>query len=143
MIDLDFIGNLSLALQIIILFLLVIGLPFVRRKKNNKNLIIHGYLTVLALLLHTFLIILVMIPTFSDGLSAFGDLSLLNAITVWSHAILGTAAEILGVIIITYWLAKKPSKMACARLKKWMLPTLIIWVVSIINGALIHILGLL
>ena len=143
MIPLDPIGNISLILQIVILFLLILGLPFFRGQKDQKNITWHGYCTVAALVLHTILIFLVMIPTFTGGLGELGELSLLNLFTVWSHIVLGTAAEVLGVIIIAFWLGKGPKKMACWKLKKWMLPTFVIWVISIVNGTLIHILGML
>jgi hypothetical protein len=140
---LDPIGNISLTLQIVILFLLIVGLPFFRGQKEQKNITVHGYFTVVALVLHTILIFLVMIPSFSDGLSELGELSLLNSFTVWSHAVLGTTAEVLGIMIIAFWLSKGPKKRACWKLKKWMIPTFAIWVISIVNGALIHILGML
>ncbi len=143
MAPLDPIGNISLILQIVILFLLILGLPFFRGQKDQKNLTVHGYFTVAALVLHTILIFLVMIPTFTGGLGELGELSLFNSFTVWSHIVLGTAAEVLGVIIIAFWLGKGPKKMACWKFKKWMLPTFVIWVISIVNGTLIHILGML
>jgi hypothetical protein len=143
MAPLDPIGNISLTLQIAILFLLILGLPFSRGQKDQKNLTVHGYFTVAAIVLHTILIFLVMIPTFTGGLGELGELSLLNSFTVWSHIVLGTAAEVLGVIIIAFWLGKGPKKMACWKFKRWMLPTFVIWVISIVNGTLIHILGML
>lgn len=143
MVPLDVVGNISFALQIAILFLLVLGLPFVRGAGNRKNLMRHGYSTVLALVLHTLLIFLVMIPTFTGGIDELGGLSLLNSITVWSHIILGTAAEVLGLILVVSWLSKGPSNMTCGRLKKWMAPIFIIWTISVVNGAIIHIMGIL
>jgi hypothetical protein len=143
MAPLDPIGNISLAIQIIILFLLILGLPFFRRERNQKNLIAHGYFTVAALVLHTILIFIVMVPSFNSGLGELGNLSLFNAVTVWSHVILGSAAEVLGIIIITGWLSKGPTKLACWKLRTWMIPTFVIWVISIVNGALVHILGML
>ena len=140
---LDPIGNITLSLQVAIMFLLILGLPFARRTSGKKNLTRHGYLTVLALTLHTILIFIVMIPNFASGLSDIGSLSILSAIDVWSHVALGTVAEILGIIIIAFWLSKPPTMMRCARMKGWMLPTFIIWMISLINGTLIHILGLL
>ncbi len=140
---LDPVGNVSLTLQIVILFLLILGLPFVRGPSNKKNLMLHGYLTVLALALHTILIFAVMVPSFENGFAEFGDLSLLSSFTVWSHAILGTAAEVLGILLVATWLIYGPSKMRCGRWKKWMAPIFVIWVISIVNGALVHILGLL
>jgi hypothetical protein len=139
----DPVGNISLVLQVVILFLLVLGLPFVKGYGGKKNLLTHGYLTFLALALHTVLIFIVMIPSFTNGFGELGELSFLNAFTVWSHAILGTVAEILGFIVVVFWIAKSPSKMACARMKVLMLPLFIVWVISLVNGALIHILGML
>jgi len=140
---LDPVGNVSLSLQVAILFLLILGLPFIRGQNSRKNLTWHGYSTVAALVLHTILILLVMIPTFAMGFSEFGGLTLFNSITVWSHVVLGTTAEVLGIILATVWLHRGPSKMACALWKNWMMPTFIIWIVSIVNGALVHILGML
>jgi len=136
-------GSISLALQVVILFLLILGLPLARGFGGKKNLMRHGYLTILALILHTILIFIVMIPTFTSGFGELGELSFLNAFNVWSHAILGTTAEILGFIVVGFWVSKPLSNMACIRVKKLMLPLFIIWTISLINGALIHILGML
>jgi hypothetical protein len=143
LVALDPVGNVSLSLQIAILFLLILGLPFVRGQSSKKNFTWHGYSTIVALVLHTILILIVMLPSFSKGFSEFGELTLFNSITVWSHAVLGTAAEVLGIVLVVVWLRRGPSKMACVLWKKWMMPTFIIWIVSIVNGALVHILGML
>lgn len=140
---LDPVGNVSLSLQIVILFLLVLGIPFVRGQNSRKNLLRHGYSTFLALILHTILILIVMIPTLIGGVSEFAGLSPFYSITVWSHAVLGTTAEILGIILVVSWLRQSPSRMMCASWKKWMMPTFIIWTISVVNGALLHILGML
>ena len=140
---LDPVGNISLSIQVAILFLLILGLPFFRGTSNRKNLMWHGYSTILALLLHTFLIFLVMIPVFTGGFGEFGGLSLFYSVTVWSHVVLGTTAEVLGIIVVASWLLGGPSRMTCGRWKKWMTPIFIIWVISIVNGAFIHILGML
>lgn len=140
---LDLMGNVSLSLQVAILFLLILGLPLAKDPSGKKNLIRHGYLTVLALVMHTILIFVVMVPSFTKGLSDLGSLSMLSAIDVWSHVILGTLAEALAIIIVVFWLSKPPIMMRCARMKKWMMPLFIIWVISLINGILIHILQLL
>jgi hypothetical protein len=142
-VGLDPVGNVSLVLQVVILFLLILGLPMVRGTSTKKNLMGHGYLTLAALALHSILIFAVMVPTFTGGFGELGGLSILDSITVWSHAVLGTAAEVLAIVIIAPWLYKHPSRMACARMKKWMLPTFIIWVIAIVNGTLIHVIGML
>jgi hypothetical protein len=143
---LDPVGNVSLILQIVILFLLILGLPLFRGQKgqrDQKNLIAHGYSTVAALVLHTILIFTIMIPSFASGIPDIADFTVINAFTVLSHAILGVTAEVLGFIIVTVWLSKGPKKLACWRWKKWMVPTFIIWVISVVNGTLIHILGMI
>jgi hypothetical protein len=142
-VELDPIGNVSLVLQIVILFLLILGLPFVKGIGTKKNFITHGYLTVVALVLHSVLIVMVMLPSFFSGFSELGDLSLFNSVTVWSHAVLGTVAEIAGIIIIGFWFSKPLKSLACFKVKKLMLPVFLIWIISIINGALIHLLMML
>jgi hypothetical protein len=136
-------GDVSLILQVVILFLLILGLPLAKGFGGKKNLIRHGYLTVLALALHSILIFVVMIPAFTSGFGDLGQLSFLDAFTVWSHAFLGTAAEILGFIVVGFWVSKPLSNLACVKTRKLMLPLFIIWTISLINGALIHILGML
>ncbi len=143
MAPLDPVGNVSLILQITILFLLILGLPLTRTERNRKNLMRHGYLTVAALILHTILIFVVMIPSFTGGIPELGDLDFFSAVTVYSHIILGTLAEILGIVVIGFWFSKPLQNMACAKLKKIMLPLFIVWAISIINGSLVHIFGML
>jgi uncharacterized membrane protein YozB (DUF420 family) len=140
---LDPVGNISLILQIVILFLLVLGLPFFRGEQNQKNLMAHGHVTVVALILHTILIFIVMIPSFTSGFNGLGSLSLFDALTVWPHIVLGTSAEVLGLIIIGDWFKNGAKKMTCWKRHRWMRPTFVIWVISIINGTLIHVLGML
>ena len=141
--ELDPIGNISLILQIVILFLLILGLPFAKGFATKKNLTTHGYLTILALVLHTILIAIVMIPSLREGLAEIGELSLFDSFTVWSHAILGTLAEVAGIIIIGFWFSKPLKNLSCYKVKKLMLPLFIIWIIAIINGTLIHILQML
>ena len=140
---LDPVGNVSLALQVAILFLLILGLPFVRGSNTKKNLMRHGYLTAFAVILHTVLIFVVMVPTFVSGVAGLGATGLLDILNVWSHVILGTVAEVLGVILVAVWLRYGPSRMMCARLKKWMVPTFVIWVISLVGGSIVHILGMI
>ena len=141
--SLDPLGNISLVLQIAILLLLILAVPYVKAKGTKKNFMKHGYLTVIALILHSILIAIVMIPSFTEGFGGFSELSIFDSFTVWSHAVLGTLAEVLGIVIVVLWASKPLKHMACMKLKKAMLPLFIIWVISIINGALIHLLGML
>ena len=142
-IPLDPVGNISLSLQVVILFLLIIGLPSVKGRNENKIATRHGYLTLLALILHTILIFIVMIPPFTKGLPDISSLPPLYIFNIFSHVILGTVAEVLGLVLVGYWLLGSPNKMRCMKLKRWMMPIFIIWIISLINGALVHIVGML
>jgi uncharacterized membrane protein YozB (DUF420 family) len=133
-------GDASLVLQVVIFFLLVLGLPFVKGIGTKKNFMIHGRLTVLALILHTVLIFAVMIPSLGGMSQGIADLSFSYAFIFWSHSILGTIAEVLGFAVIGFWVYKPLSNMGCTRVKKVMAPLLIIWATSLILGALVHIL---
>ncbi len=137
------IGIVVLFLQIVSLFLLIPGLPFVRRKGVKRNLIRHGYLAALALVLHTITMLVVMVPSFSVNFDSIGDLSILQSLTVWLHVATGTAAEILGIFIVASWAFKPLQQMTCARRKWLMMPTFIIWTVSLISGAVILAVGII
>ena len=137
------IGNIVLSLQTAILFLLILGLPLVRRKVDKVSLIRHGYLTVLALILHSILILIGMIRSFATSFGTFSELTLFQSVIVWSHVILGSTAEVLGAILVFSWVLSSPSKMRCMKMKRWMMPTFIIWVISLLNGALVHLLGII
>ncbi len=139
----DEVGDISLILQIVILFLLVLGLPFSRGTSGKRNLMLHGYSTVAAVILHTILIFIVMIPSLTGGADELGGLSALASLTVWSHVVLGTAAWVLGLFLVVFWLVYGPSRMMCGRWRRWMSPIFVAWAVSIINGAIIHVVGIL
>jgi prepilin signal peptidase PulO-like enzyme (type II secretory pathway) len=142
-VPLDPIGNISLSLQVVILFLLILGLPSIRGSDGNRNASQHGYLTILALVIHTVLIVIVMVPTFVNGIPDIGALPPLYMFNVVSHIVLGTLAEVLGLVVVGYWLLKSPKKMMCFKMRRWMTPIFIVWVISLINGALVHIFGML
>ena len=136
-------GDVSLVLQVVIFFLLVLGLPFAKGFGGKKNLLIHGYLTLTALIVHTAIIFIVMISPFSSGFAELGELSLLDSFNVWSHVILGTAAEVLGFVVVGFWVSRSPSKMACEKMKALMLPLFIVWTISLVSGTLIHVLEMM
>ena len=131
-------GDASLVLQVAVFFLLILGLPFVKGIGTKKNFIIHGYLTVFALILHIIGTLIVMIPSFGSGFAELSELSVLSSFIFWSHVILGTVAPILGFIVVGFWVSKPLSNMACLKMKKVMMPLLIIWAISLVFGALVH-----
>jgi hypothetical protein len=141
--ELTDLGSVSLAFQVVILFLLIIGLPFVKGKDNKNNAKRHGYSTLLALILHSILVFGVMVPSFSASMDALASFSPVESVIIWSHIILGTIAEIGAIGLVAFWLFRFPYRMMCYKTKAWMTPVFIIWAVSLINGALLHILGIM
>ena len=135
-------GDASLVLQIVVFFLLILGLPFAKGIGSKKNFMIHGYLTIFALILHIIGTLIVMVPSFGSGFAGLSGLSFLSALIFWPHLILGTIAPILGFTIIGFWVSKPLSNMACLKMRKAMMPLLIIWAISLVFGALVHILGI-
>lgn len=103
---------------------------------------IHGRLVFVALM-HTVLIFVAMVPSLGGGLRGFAGLSFPYAFIFWSHVILGTLAEILGFTVFGFWVYKPLSNMSCVRVKKVMAPLLIIWAISLFEGALVHILKMI
>jgi hypothetical protein len=133
-------GDASLVFQVVIFFLLILGLPFVKGIGSKKNFMIHGYLTIFALILHVVGTFIVMIPSFGSGFGGLGGLSLPSALVFWSHVTLGTLAEILGFIVVGFWVSKPLLNMTCLKMWRLMLPLLIIWAMSLVFGALVRIL---
>src|ERR1035438_7656861 len=130
-------GTLSLAFQVVILFILILGLPLARGAGTKKNFIRHGYLTVFALVLHTILTFIIMVPTFTVGIVDINSLPILYQINVIAHAILGITAEVLGFVVVGLWFSKPLNNWGCMKARKIMLPLFIIWTISIVTGALI------
>jgi hypothetical protein len=136
-------GTLSLAFQVVILFILILGLPLARGAGSKKNFIRHGYLTVFALALHTALTFIIMVPTFTGGIVDISSLPLLFQINVLVHVILGFTAEVLGYVVVGFWVSKPLNNLGCMKARKIMLPLFIIWTISLVSGALIQIFGML
>ncbi len=133
-------GNITLTLSVTILFLLVLGLPLVRGINNKKNLIRHGYLTIVALVAQTILVFVVMLPSTFRSPSAIIALPPLYSFNTWSHFVLGAVAESSGLWFVLLWLFYSVSKMRCVTAKKFMTPSLIVWIFAILTGSLIHVL---
>jgi hypothetical protein len=137
---LDLMGNITLTLSVVILFLLVLGLPLVRGINNKKNLTRHGYLTIVALVVQTILVFIVMLPSTFKSPEAILALTPLYSLNSWSHFVLGAVAEVSGLWFILLWLVYSVSNMRCVTAKKYMMPSMIVWIIAIVTGALIHVL---
>jgi hypothetical protein len=137
---LDLMGNITLSLSVTCLFLLVLGLPLVSGINSKKNLVRHGYLAIVALVLQTILVFDVMVPSFLENIEAITSLSPVGALNTWLHFGVGVIAEVFGFWFIGLWLVFTVSRMRCITAKKYMTPTLVGWIIAVITGALIHLL---
>jgi hypothetical protein len=136
---LDFQGNLVSIVQVIALILLVIGVYPYRIRTKNRNLIMHGFLSILALALNLATVVSVMIPVLSSEIIFVQGLSILQMTIVWFHVALGIAAVVLGFVIIASWLLHPLGELGCARTWRLMLPTFLIWLLALVLGLAMHI----
>jgi hypothetical protein len=134
----DFQAIIVSVIQLIALILLLIGVYPIRIRTKNRNLIMHGFLTILALALNLTTVIVVMIPAFSVSINLLGGLSILQATIVYLHVALGAAALTLGFVIIASWIIHPLGELGCSKVWRLMLPTFLIWTVSLILGLVIH-----
>jgi hypothetical protein len=85
-IDVD---TVFIIIQIVIVFMLILGLPLAKGAQNRKNLIRHGYLTIFAIVLHTVMVIIVMVFLAMDGFMSITNLSMPSLLVVVSHIVFG------------------------------------------------------
>lgn len=86
----ELIGDTSLIVNVVALFLLIIGV--VRRKGSTKVLIRHGYLSVLAFAFKMATVFMVMLPTlFTDLPEEITELSALQLSVIGIKIVLGIA----------------------------------------------------
>lgn len=129
-------GEISLIVNTIALLLLVIGV--VRRKGSKKVLIRHGYLSILGFALKLATVFAIMIPSLVMtplDMSEFSPLEYWIVVGKVASGILGT---VMGFICIVPWFFKPLDQMTCNRVKRWMLPTFIVWALSVLLGAIVH-----
>jgi hypothetical protein len=138
-VTLDFQGNVVSILQIVALILLVIGVYPYRIRTKNRNLIMHGFLSIVAIGLNLTTVLAVMIPIFSGSLGSIVNLSLVQSAVVWSHAVLGTVAIVLGFVIIFSWVTHPLGELGCSKTWRLMMPTFAVWALALILGLTIHI----
>ncbi len=139
---LDLQGNIVSVIQVIALLLLVVGVYPYRIRTKNRNLIMHGFLSILALALNLVTTITVMIPVFSSSIALISGLSILESIIIWVHVASGIAAILLGFVIIASWITHPLGELGCSKTWKLMIPTFLIWALALILGLTIHIFGI-
>jgi hypothetical protein len=136
---LDFQGIVVSVIQVIALILLVIGVYPYRIRTKNRNLIIHGFFSIAAIVLNLASVLSVMIPSFSSNLILISNLSFVQSLVVWLHAVLGIVAIVLGLIIIFSWVTHPLGELGCSKMWRLMMPTFGIWAFVLALGLVIHI----
>jgi hypothetical protein len=137
-VSLDFQGNAVSAIQVIALILLVIGVYPYRIRTKNRNLIMHGFLSIIAIGLNLTTVLSAMIPAFNGNLVSIINLSLVQSAVVWLHAVLGIVAIVLGVIIVLSWVTHPLGELGCSKMWRLMIPTFAIWAFVLVLGLAIH-----
>ncbi len=123
----------SLILQLVVLGLLFLGYNFKRQKKYRQ----HGFSMFSAVFIHLITIIVIMIPSFSA--IVFFETGIPTYISALSivHGVLGLLAFLLGLWIVASW-RLRTSLQHCAPKKKFMRITIILWITSIVLGAIMY-----
>jgi hypothetical protein len=135
----DFQGTVVSIIQVIALILLIIGVYPYRIRTENRNLIMHGFLCITAIILNLITVFSVMIPVFNDNMVLIRNLPLIQEAVFWLHAVLGAAAIALGLIIIFSWVTHPLGELGCTRMWRAMMPTFIVWTSAVALGFAIHI----
>ena len=138
----ELVGDVSLALNVLSLFLVVIGV--FGRRGSRRVLLRHGYLSVAGLALKIGTVVAAMLPPllleFPMELSEFSIFQMSFLVVKVTLGIVGT---IMGFICIVPWLLKNREIKSCDKVRRWMLPTLIVWIVAVVLGAIVHLGGIL
>ncbi len=125
------ISTVSLAIQLVVLALLLIGFRFKQRMHFRS----HGIFMLAAVILHLIIIAVIMVPSFiaiilEKPASAIGMYAPF-------HAAAGTATAILGVWIVGGWRLRQSTKF-CAPKRKFMRATFILWMATLSLGVIFY-----
>jgi hypothetical protein len=135
---LDIEVSVVLFTQVIALVLLVIGVYPSRIRTKNRNLIMHGFFSILAISLNLATVLYIMIPVFIGNFLFINIFSLVQLIVVWLHTVLGIVAIVLGFTIIFSWVTHPLGELGCSKAWRLMIPTFAIWTLALILGLTMH-----
>jgi len=126
-----FIATVSLAFQLGVLALIIVGFKFKQRLRFR----LHGIFMLTAVVLHLIIIGGIMAPSFVAIILE----KLVISISLFAifHAAAGTATAILGVWIVGGWRLRKSTKF-CAPKRKFMRATFILWILTITLGLIFY-----
>jgi uncharacterized membrane protein YozB (DUF420 family) len=126
-------ATISLTIQIVVLVLLS-GSVWLEEKKKYRQ---HGILMLIAVVLHTAVVLAWMIPLFSSMFSFPINTFEPLVAAVLIHAFTGIATIILGFWLVGSWRLKVDVK-GCFRKKKVMLATISLWLTTLSIGIIMY-----
>lgn len=132
----EYLGDISLVLNIVALILVTIGV--FGRRASKQALMRHGYLSILGFAIKLATVFAVMIPVLVIEGPEILEFSALSLGLVGLKVVLGIVGDVMGFVCIVPWFLKPIGQMNCKIVKRWMMPTFIVWIVSIILGVVIH-----
>jgi uncharacterized membrane protein YozB (DUF420 family) len=124
----------NLLFQVAILLVLFASLWF----KFRRNYLRHGISMGLAVVLHTVSVFAVMVPSLLASRGLFSDLSNRLALGLFSHAVLGSFVEVLGLYLLSILALNRGVSKACFRNKVIMRVTFVLWVVELVVGVFVY-----
>ena len=140
---LDLQGNIVSAIQIITLILLVIGIYPYKIRTNNRNLIMHGFLSILTIGLNLTTVLTIMVPELSNHFALASSFSIVKSTIVWLHVIFGIVSLTLGFVIIISWVTHPLGELGCSKTWRLMIPTFLIWFTTLVLGLVIQIFNII
>lgn len=133
----DLAGDISLVVNFVALLLLIVGVY--GRKGSKKSLMMHGYLSILGFTLKMATVLIVMIPFVVTELPEEAlEMSGLDISILWAKIIIGVIGTMMGFICIVPWLGRHRDLNSCLRVRRWMLPTFVVWAITVFFGMIVH-----
>ena len=127
----DWMQYANIVVQLIILLLLAVSLVL----KKKRRYVMHGNIMLLAVIMNAVVLLahmgpsLIWLPDEPSFVTVFGII----------HAIIGTTGEVLGIWITVPWGFGNSETMSCAKKRKHMRKTMIIWLVALGIGMIFYI----
>lgn len=140
---LDLQGNIVSVVQVTALILLTVGVYPYRIRTKNRNVIMHGFLSILALALNLATVLAVMLPVLSNRLAQISSFSIVQSSVVWLHTGFGIATITLSFVIVISWIIHPLGELGCSKTWRLMIPTFLIWSIALIIGIVIHLFNII
>jgi uncharacterized membrane protein YozB (DUF420 family) len=127
----DWMQCANIVVQLIILLLLAVSLIL----KKKRSYVMHGNIMLLAVIMNAVVLLAHMGPSLIWLPDEPSFVTVLGII----HAIIGTTGEVLGIWITVPWGFGNSETMSCAKKRKHMRKTMIIWLVAFGIGIIFYV----